>query len=168
MRRLRLSPSVFYRHLVSVAMIGVTLVLVRLLFRSFLDIGASPPSAFWTTLLVCLSPPLMIFAAMFATEMLSALLCLVVFSQIAITPASSRRALALAGAANGLLVLIHIKNVGVALPLAALAAATLARRRDLRSLPAFGGAMTILIAARTASHVSVLGHASHHATRAGG
>ena len=65
MRRARLNPSVLYRHLLSLAMIG-----------------ASEGAALGTATLLMLSPPLLIFSVLFFTELLSALVCFAIFYSI--------------------------------------------------------------------------------------
>ena len=150
MRRFRLTPTIFYRHLVSAGMIVVAVLLARLMFTIFAELGVSERSAFWLTLLISLSPPLLIFSVLFFTEMLSALLCLAVFRWVGLKPDVSPARWALAGIATGLLILVHIKNVGVAVPLAGLAAATLLRRRRHTQLFAYTAALAALLLLRTA------------------
>jgi hypothetical protein len=151
MRRLRLSPSVLYRNLIAAAMIVLAGVLATRMFDAFLTIGLPPRTAFWTALLVASSPPLLIFGILFFTELLSALLCFIVFRYVAldetVAPASRW---ALAGAAAGMLLLVHVRNAGLVLGLTAIAAHRLGRRGAVRELVMFAAALGTVVAARTA------------------
>ncbi len=150
MRRFRLTPSIVYRHSISVAMIAVAVLLARLMFTVFVEAGVSERSAFWTALLIALSPPLMIFAVLFFTEMVSALLCLVVFRRAAIKPDAGAGQWGLTGVATGLLVLIHIKNAGIVLALVGIVVVTLLRQRLVAQLLAFGTGLAAALLLRTA------------------
>ena len=82
MRRARLNPPVLYRHLLSLAMIALAAVLAGLMFDALVALGASTRAASGTAALLMLSPPLLIFSVLFFTELLSALLCFLVFYRI--------------------------------------------------------------------------------------
>lgn len=148
MRRLRVNPSVLYRHAISAAMICLAGVLALLMFDVFQRFGVSQKAAFWTTLLVAVSPPMLVFSILFFTELPSALICLYVVRKIAFDRSNTRPwTWALAGLATGLLVLIHIRNAALALALAAIAMALLRARR--RSLVAYAVGFAAMLAART-------------------
>ena len=82
MQRARLNPPVLYRHLLSLAMIVLTTILAGLMFDAFVVLGGSTRAAFGAAALLTLSPPLLIFSVLFFTELLSALVCFLVFYQM--------------------------------------------------------------------------------------
>jgi len=150
MERARLNPSVLYRHLLSFAMIGLTMVLAGWLFDACLQLGAPTRTALATSLLVVLSPPLLIFSALFFTELLSALLAFFVFRQLFLLEAQGIGRIAIAGAVTGFLFLVHARNIGLVVPLAVLAALRLrdpARRVDAT---AFAMGLGLMLGVRTA------------------
>jgi hypothetical protein len=150
MRRLRINPSVLYRHLISVAMIAVACVLAVLLFETLRETGAPATPAFGVAALVALSPPLLVMSILFFTEIASALLVLFVFARLVIVRnEGSRAAWTFAGAATGLLLLVHVRNVAIAGALAALALTRLARARDRQRLLSFGLPMLVFVIMRT-------------------
>jgi hypothetical protein len=148
MQRVRLTPALLYRHLLSAAMIALTAILAGLLFDCLIDIGASIGFAVLTTLLIVLAPPVLIMSSLFFTELLSALLCLVVFRRVALIETSGTARWALLGLATGALFLIHARNIGLVVPLAGMAAFQLARRPS-GERAAFVVAMGIALALRT-------------------
>lgn len=148
MQRARLTPGLLYRHLLSAAMIALTAILAGLLFDCLIGSGASVGFAVLTTLVTVLSPPLLIMSSLFFTELVSALLCLVVFRRVAMIDTSGAGRWALLGLATGALFLIHARNIGLALPLAGLAAVRLARRPS-GERAAFAIAMVLMFALRT-------------------
>jgi hypothetical protein len=120
------------------------------MYDTFVAIGSPPATAFWTALLVALSPPLMIYAILFFTELLSALLCLIVFRRIAIdegTPSLS--GWAFTGAAAGMLLLVHVRNAALVAALTAIAIHELWRRGAVRELVTFVASLSTLLVART-------------------
>jgi hypothetical protein len=150
LQRARLNPSLLYRHFISLAMIAVAVVLARLLFNSFGMLGATPRGALGVSALLVFSPPLLIFSILFFTELLSALLCLLVFTQIVLRDPRGTHRWWWLGCATGFLILVHARNIGLTIPLAALAVSHLrapARRAESRAF-AFG--VTALIVIRTA------------------
>lgn len=149
LKRLRLSPSTAYRHLLSAATIIIAVLLARLMMTVFVAVGSPPSTAFWTTLLVALSPPLLIFSILLFTELTSALLCLFVFRRIAFRRSESARGWMLAGAAAGFLLLVHVRNVGLVVPLATLALVHFWRHRTISPAVAFFGPLAVGVAVRT-------------------
>jgi hypothetical protein len=150
MVRARLTPSVLYRHLISLGMIALATMLAGLIFDALVGLGASVRTAFGTALLLMLSPPLLIFSILFFTELPSALLCLVAFRQICLSPRSGERAWILAGVATGALFLLHAKNIGLVIPLTLL---TFFRNREpgeRRGAVAFACGLVPMLALRTA------------------
>ena len=150
MQRARLNRAVLYRHLLSMAMIALTVVLASLMFDTFADLGASPGAALATSLVLTLSPPLLIFSILFFTELLSALLCLLVFRHACLLETRGVAAWGILGLATGFLFLLHAKNIGLIVPLAVLAIYELRGKDRRRDLAAFGTALALMLAARTA------------------
>jgi hypothetical protein len=151
MQRLRLTPSVLYRHAISAVMILLAGVLALAMFDVFQRAGVSERVAFWTALLIAVSPPLLVFSILFFTELLSALLTLIVFRKIAFGRADdSVWTWGLAGVATGLLVLVHVRNGALAVSLAALALFSLARRHTRAQAAAYASAVALMLALRTA------------------
>ena len=147
--RLRVTPTVLYRHTIGLAMIAISSLLAMQMFDVLTMIGSSPRTAFWTALLIALSPPLLILGILFFTEVLSALLCLWVFRQLVLDPRDSAVKWLLSGAATGFLLLVHIRNIGIVLVLLALAAIRLPRSGRAAG-PAFALPFAALVAVRTA------------------
>ncbi len=127
MRRARLNPPVLYRQLLSLAMIALAAVLAGLMFDALVALGASTRAASGTAALLMLSPPLLIFSVLFFTELVSALLCFLVFYKIRLRDTRGAAQWWWLGCATGLLFLLHARNVGLTIPLTALA---LHRLRD--------------------------------------
>ncbi|HJR59143.1 MAG TPA: hypothetical protein VJ813_07095 [Vicinamibacterales bacterium] len=150
LKRLRLTPSTAYRHLLSAVMIVIAAVLARVMFSVFIAAGASQRVAFWTALLVALSPPLSIFAILLFTELTSALLGLLVFRRVALETRVSLQGWWLTGAAAGLLLLVHVRNVGLVAPLVFLGLLRLVRQRQVSHAVAFLVPLSLLVAARAA------------------
>ena len=162
LRRLRVTPSVMYRHTLSLCMIALAVWLASLLFDTLAEIGAHPRAAFAATLVTALSPPLLIYSILTFTEVLSALLCLLAFRRIALedrdlTPARLQVSAGsgfeywfIAGAATGLLLLVHLRNAGLVLGLTALALAAIYRTRAWGDLSGFAAGLALPVAVRTA------------------
>jgi len=148
MQRARLNPAVLYRHLLSLAMIALAATLAGLLFDSVTAIGASSGFAFQTSLVVLLAPPLLIMSSLFFTELVSALLCFAVFRRLTLVDTHGSGAWALIGVAIGGLFLVHARNIGLALPLAALAGIRL-RRHGRDEQLAFTTALLLAVLLRT-------------------
>lgn len=167
MRRLRLTPTVLYRHLLSAVMILVAGWLAVLMFDTFCRSGASRHAAFGWALLIALSPPMLVMSVLFFTEVVSALLCLVVFRMLTAESSPPVVPSAIAGALAGLLVIVHIRNAGLVAGLVGLALYRLTRRRPGAELAVFAGGFAVLLAARTAINYMFWGTlvASQHARR---
>jgi hypothetical protein len=147
--RMRVTPTVLYRHTISLAMIIVSALLAMQMFDVFSRIGVPPRAAFWSALLIALSPPLLILGILFFTEVLSALVCLWVFRQIVLDARGGALQWMLAGVAAGFLLLVHIRNIGIVLALVGLAAIRL-RRARLEDGAAFALPLAAFAAVRTA------------------
>ena len=150
MRAAKLTPATLYRQIVSFASIALAVVLARLMFDALHVLGASSRAAFWTTLLLVASPPLLAYSTLFFTELISALLAFYAFTRLALYPPRSAGAWALIGAATGLLVLVHARNVGLSIGVTLLAAAALRRGGTRRDAGAFAAALAVMAALRTA------------------
>jgi hypothetical protein len=125
-------------------------VLATVMFDAFVTIGVLPAAAFWTALLVALSPPLLIYSILLFTELPSGLLCLFAFRRIALDEDAARlSSWALAGAAAGLLLLVHIRNVGLVLGLILVALDRLRRDGSARAGMAFAVPLGVLLPVRT-------------------
>ena len=149
MQRARLNTGLLYRHLLSMAAIVLAAVLAGLMFDSLIAIGAPTSFAFATVLLLALSPPLMIFSILFFTELLSALLCFVVFRRVTLLETSGVGPWGLLGLTTGAMFLVHARNIGLVVPLAALALYQLRSRPRRREALAFAACVAVAIAART-------------------
>jgi hypothetical protein len=158
MHRLRVTPTVLYRHLISAAMIVLAGVLATLMFDAFITIGLTAQTAFWTALLVALSPPLLIHGILFFTELPSALFCFIVFRRIALDERmASPWSWALAGGVAGMLLLIHVRNAGLVAGLVLIALHRLARRSAARELTAFLVSLWGLLIVRAAINYHLWG-----------
>ncbi len=150
MQRARLNPPVLYRHLLSLVMAVLATMLAGMMFDAFVLLGASQKTALWMTALLVLSPPLLIFSILFFTELLSALLCFVVFFAIAMRDARGAARWWWLGCATGFLFLIHARNVGLTLPLTALGLYHLRGRARRHEAAAFIAGVAALVIVRTA------------------
>jgi len=148
LERSRVTPETIYRHLLSVAMIAVTLVLVAQLFRTLLALRVGPAVAFGATALMALSPPISIHGILFFTEILSALLCLVAFRFIVVDPDDRSWRWSVAGLCVGLLAFVHARNAGLVVALILLALRTFQQRRVAAPAAAFGSAAIAMLAIR--------------------
>jgi len=150
LQRAKLNFRVILRHLLSLAMIGITAWLGVTLFRVFTEMSNSPAKAFaWAALLV-LSPPLLSMSSLFFTEILTAFVALRVFLWLR-TPSTGRFGAVTAGAATGYLFLLHARNVGLTAGLLVLAAYRSRRWPDGRArLGSFLSGAAALFLVRTA------------------
>jgi hypothetical protein len=150
LRRARLNEGLLYRHLLSFATIALAAALAGWLFDALVGVGTAPRTAFGGTLLVMVSPPLLIFSVLFFTELLSALLLFSVFRDVAIEPRRGALRWAICGAATGLLFLVHARNIGLVVPLVILAMMKLrAEPYKTHERAAYAAALAIALALRT-------------------
>jgi hypothetical protein len=148
MKRWRLNPTLLYRHSISAAMISLGGIVAILMFDVFLRIGVARPTAFWTALLISISPPLLVFSILFFTELPSALICLYLIRKMAFGRSDAPAwTWTVAGLATGLLLLIHIRNLALVIALAAIAISRLFRSR--RNLFAYALPLVAMLAVRT-------------------
>ena len=149
MRRLRVQPATLYKHFVSAVMIPVAGFLAIQMFGALRARGTPPTAAFWWSALVALSPPLLVISISFFTEVVSALLCLVVFREVVDGPPRRTPVSLLAGAGTGLLFLVHARNAGLVAGLVALTVIPAVRRRMWREGWWFLAGFAALFAMRT-------------------
>jgi hypothetical protein len=157
MRRARLNPPVLYRHLISLAMIAFAAILAGLLFDALVALGASARAALGTAALLALSPPLVIFSILFFTELLSALLSFGVFYRIALSDTRGTAFWWWLGCLTGFMFLLHARNIGLTIPLAALALYRLRDPLRRREAAAFMLGTVVLVAIRAGVNYSFWG-----------
>ena len=149
MRRAKLTPTVLYRHFISLVMIAVACWMAGVLFETCLELGASTRTAFATTLIAILSPPLLVHSTLFFTELPSAAVALFVFRRTHTAPPASPRGWLLVGVAIGLLVLLHVRNAGLAIALAVLAFRAARSRAGSHAALALLAGVAVLLLLRT-------------------
>ena len=150
MRRARLTPTVLYRQVISLVMIAVACWMAGVLFQTCLELGASSRAAFGTTLIAVLSPPLLVYSTLFFTELPAAAIALFVFRRTHTALPVSVQGWLLIGAAIGLLVLLHVRNIGLAMALAALAIHAARTRAGSYGALALLAGLAMLLLVRTA------------------
>lgn len=156
MRRARLTPSVLYRHVLSMGMMVVAVLLAGLLFDTFNGI-AGRSRATWWTLLIMLSPPALAYGVLFFTEFLTALVAFVVIRSLSSQAPRKTGAWFALGCGTAFLLLVHARNIGLVAGLAAAGAAIASRSEERGALPAFAGGVAPLIAVRTALNAVMWG-----------
>jgi hypothetical protein len=154
MRRARLTPTVLYRHLISLVIIAVATWMAGVLFQTCLELGASIRAAFGTTVIAVLSPPLLVHSTLFFTELPSAAVALFAFRRTHTSLPASSSGWLLVGLAIGLLVLLHVRNAGLAIALAMLAlrAARTQAARPHDALALIGGLALLLLVRTGVNH----------------
>ncbi len=120
LRRARLTPTIALRHLLSLAMIALTIWIALQLADLFREVAGDSQAALLWAAVLALSPPLVAHAYLFFTETLSAALTLWIYRRLRRADVTTAAAV-LAGATTGYLVLVHVRNVGLIAALAALA-----------------------------------------------
>jgi hypothetical protein len=149
LKQARLNGTVLLRHLLSLLMILVTAAIGVGLFGVFLQMSGNTNQAAGWTLLLVLSPPLLSHAFLFFTEILSASLAFWVFLRLRRPHVATWEA-ALAGAATGYLLLVHVRNVGLVIALVALGLYRFSRADgDRRRAVWFAAAALLMFLART-------------------
>jgi hypothetical protein len=150
-------------------MIALAAVLAGLMFDALVALGASTRAASGTAALLMLSPPLLIFSVLFFTEFISALLCFLVFYKIRLRATRGAAQWWWLGCATGLLFLLHARNIGLTIPLAALALHRLRDPEHRHEASAFILGLCALLAIRTGINYAFWGTlvSSPHARFAG-
>jgi hypothetical protein len=123
----RLNKALLLRHQISLVMAFLTGLLARELFLLLRQLGATEWSAFRWALLCALSPPILSHSFLFFTEVPSALVALVAFRRLSLSPVHTARMAAAIGGLVGLLLLVHVRNVGIVVGLTVVALLTLRR-----------------------------------------
>ena len=149
MRRARLTPTVLYRQVISLVMIAVACWMAGVLFQTCVELGASSRAAFATALIAVLSPPLLVYSTLFFTELPSAAIALLAFRRTHTALPVSVRGWLLIGAAIGLLVLLHVRNIGLAMALALLAIDAARMRAGSSGVLAVLAGLAMLLLVRT-------------------
>jgi hypothetical protein len=149
LRRARLTPATLYRQILSFFMIAIASLLATTMWDVLVRVGAPPRHAFWITLLLVASPPLLVYSTLLFTELLSAYLAFVVFSRIVVRPATTPAVGLIAGLITGFLLLVHSRNVGLVLGLSLAAAARLRDSGRWRQASLFGAGVTCMVMVRT-------------------
>jgi hypothetical protein len=150
MRRARLTPSLLYRHALSMGMMLLAVVLAGRLFDAFSTLAAAPRATWWT-LLVALSVPMLPYSVLFFTELLTALLAFSIVWSLGRTDRRRPGAWLALGAATGFLLLLHARNIGLAAGLAVAGAAIAWQSGTWRAaLAPFAAGVIALVALRTA------------------
>ena len=117
-RKTKLSEFIAFRQLISLLMIGVTAVLAVIFFRASWRLTGMKAAAFAWTLIFVLSPPVLTHSYMFLTEIPTALLALLIYlrlDSVKIGAGGHFLRAGLLGILTGLLVLIHVRNIGLVL-----------------------------------------------------
>ena len=149
LERTRLNFNVLVRHFLSLAMIGLTAAIAIRLFELFSAISLSGRRAFAWALLMILSPPIMSLSFLFFTEIVSAFIAIHVFLWLRGSPRNHLEAM-VAGAALGLLFLVHARNAGLIAGLLLIAVIRSKHWPDRRLLATFLCGAAVLFALRTA------------------
>ena len=157
MRRLRLTPTTLYRHLLSAAMILIAAGLAVSMARTFRDLGTPETTALLAAVLVAASPPFLVMSLLFFTEVLSALLCLTVFRLLVRTGTPSTRSGVAAGGLLGLLLLVHIRNLGLVVGLVVAAAWHIREAGSWRPVGAIFAGLLPLVALRASLNFTFWG-----------
>jgi len=120
-RRAKLNPFIVLRQLLSLAMIAATIALALLFFDASAALTGQRTWAFVWTLAWALSPPILTHGYVFLTEIPSAIIALFVFvRRDGLRGGHATTHGVLLGLLTGLLFLIHVRNIGLVLALAAL------------------------------------------------
>jgi hypothetical protein len=120
-RRAKLNAFIALRQLMSLLMIAVTAVLAVAFFNASWRLTGEKAGSFLWALVWTLSPPLLSHGYVFFTEVPSALIALMVYSRLDdLRGDHARRRGLLLGLLTGLLLLVHVRNVGLVIALAAL------------------------------------------------
>jgi hypothetical protein len=165
LNRAKLNASLLLRHQLSLLMTMIAGLVAIEIWRLLRRAGVAERPAFWWTLLVTLSPPILSFAFLFFTELVAALIVLVCLRRIVLEggtsvpqtarlksrpPEGSHVQWLVTGLLIGLLTFIHIRNGPVSLALAVLA--FVIHRHRIRVLVPFVAGIAIVAAVRTAIH----------------
>lgn len=147
-RRLRLTPTIFYRNLIALAMLAIAAGLACLTMDVCVGMGCRRTVAFWTTALAAVSPPLSVHSVLFFTEIPVATVSLAAFWIVMRSP--DRRSWAIAGALTGALMLLHARSLGLCIGLSAVALVRACRGRAFAAAGIFVCSAIAVVAIRIA------------------
>jgi len=120
-----------------------------MMFDAFLLLGSSPKTALGTTTLLALSPPLLVFSILFFTELPTALFSFAIFTAVMMRDTRGTARWWWLGCATGFLFLIHARNIGLVMPLAALGFYRLREPTRRHEFLAYAAGLGALVAVRT-------------------
>ena len=150
-RKAKLDPWIALRQLLSIGMILVTAALATVFFGEARSLTGRAGTAFAGALLFVVSPPILSHGYVFFSEIPSALLTLMVYAALRKGSDLSRLRAGSLGAMTGFLLLLHVRNAGLALGLLAVALCRLWGTRARAA--AFGLGFLALAGARIALNV---------------
>jgi hypothetical protein len=115
-RKSRLSDAIAFRQLVSLFMIALTVTLALSFLTASWRLTGLKGAAAAMTLIWALSAPILTHGYIFLTEIPTALVALAIYLRLdGVRGATSRRTALTLGLLTGLLLLIHVRNVGLVL-----------------------------------------------------
>jgi len=150
LRRTRVNAELILRHILSLMMAVIAGFVAVQLFELLRREGIADTRAMLWSLLMTLSPPLLSHSFLFFTEIPSALLVLWLVRTVSSGALSPARWAAV-GVSIGLLLLIHVRNIGFVLVLAPWVAMRLWRERPARAAGWCAAAAAVPIGIRTAA-----------------
>jgi hypothetical protein len=109
LERMRLNDILIFRHAIGLCMALIAAALALQLLQVFRRSAPDGSAAAWA-LLITLSPPLLSHAFLFFTELPSAFLIVWVYREM--TEEGGRPRWALIGLATGMLLFVHVRNIG--------------------------------------------------------
>ena len=141
-RRAKLDRFIALRQLVSLVMIGVMTWAAVLFMKAARVLGGYAAPMSWWVLAWALSPPMLTHGYVYFTEVPSAIVALICYMRRddLVGERWKTRGAAL-GILTGLLVLVHVRNIGLSLALAGLAIWPV--RRDLRRASGFAAGLVL-------------------------
>ncbi len=149
LRTFRLEPGTLYRHFISAFMIVLAALLAwQMCALNHQCVPAYARANDYASLALALSPPLLFFGVLFFSELPAALLTTVLIRAL-LKDGHRIVVWALIGIGVGALLLLHVRNIGMVLPLAT-AGFVLARRTSRDAAVAFVAGVALAVAARAA------------------
>jgi hypothetical protein len=153
-RRLKLDRWIALRQLVSLGMILTSSLLAILVFDVCQLLTGEKARSFLWALLWAISPPILSHASVFFTEIPSALVALAAYAVL--LGGKNRGRMWVAGGLAGALLLLHSRNLGLALGL--LGVGILRLREESAGARAFAFGFATLLASRLALNLHLWGH----------
>lgn len=147
----RLNASLLLRHQISLAMALLCGLLARELYDLLRErFNAIPHHALLASFLFAVTPPALAHGFLFFTEIPSALIMLVVFRRVVRDRLPGAATIAGLGMLTGFLLLVHVRNVGLAAGLVAVLLWRALGTRDLRPALLFVAGVMALVLVRVA------------------